>query len=275
MSRHTRLVARTCIFAIACAACGGGETAREGSDVRAAESRAVSHGTPDEAKSLAAPKAGADAAGSGVARSAADGRPKIVALGDSLTAGLGLDPADAYPALLQEKLDAAVLSYRVVNAGVSGDTSAGGASRADLALEGDVRVLIVALGGNDALRALPVAELRRNLSTIIERARARGVAVVLAGMEAPPNFGPEYVAAFRDVYASLAAEYRVALLPFLLDGVAGIDRLNQRDGIHPTAEGARLVADHLWPVLEPLVRADARMRVDAKESSKEKDGRRR
>ena len=178
----------------------------------------------------------------------------MVVLGDSLTAGLGLHQRDSYPTLLQQKVDAAGLRYQIVNAGVSGDTSAGGLSRLDWALEGDVRVLIVALGGNDALRALPVTELRRNLSTIIEQAQARGIRVILAGMEAPPNFGRDYVVSFHQVYPALAKEYGVPLLPFLLEGVAGIDRLNQNDGIHPTAEGARIVADHVWPVLEPMLR---------------------
>jgi len=179
-------------------------------------------------------------------------RPRIVALGDSLTAGLGLGPEQAYPAVLQERVAARGLNYEVVNAGVSGDTSAGGLRRLDWALEGDVRVLIVALGGNDGLRGLPVEELRGNLSRIIEQAQSRGIAVVLAGMEAPPNFGQAYTAAFRRVYVELAEQYDVALVPFLLEGVAGIDSLNQRDGIHPVAEGARKVADNIWTVLEPL-----------------------
>jgi len=184
----------------------------------------------------------------------ADSRPRLVVLGDSLTAGLGLDLEDAYPRLLQRKLDAAGIGLQVVNAGISGDTSAGGLSRVDLALEGDVRVMLLALGGNDALRALPVDELRQNLSRIIERAQARGVTVVLAGMEAPPNFGQDYVVAFRQVYPTLAKRYHVTLIPFLLDGVAGVERLNQSDGIHPTAEGARMVADQVWPVLQPIAR---------------------
>lgn len=191
------------------------------------------------------------------AAAVSDARPRFVILGDSLTAGLGLDVADAYPSLLQRELDDAGIPLRVVNAGISGDTSAGGLSRLELALEGDVRLLLVALGGNDALRALPVAELRRNLSDIIEQAQQRGIKVVLAGMEAPPNFGEDYTKAFRGVYRDLAAKYGITFIPFLLDGVAGVERLNQNDGIHPTAEGARKVADHVWPVLEPLARAAA------------------
>jgi len=179
--------------------------------------------------------------------------PRIVALGDSLTAGLGLPIDRAYPALLAERLKQEGLNYEVVNAGVSGDTSAGGLSRLDWALSGDVRVLIVALGGNDALRGLPVDELKQNLSTIIERAQARHITVILAGMEAPPNFGRDYIVAFHKVYPALAQKYHIALVPFLLQGVAGIDRLNQRDGIHPTAEGARIVADNVWAALKPIV----------------------
>ena len=141
----------------------------------------------------------------------------------------------------------------MINAGISGDTSAGGLARLDWALEGDVRILVVALGGNDALRGLPVSQLKDNLARIIKRAQASGVTVVLAGMEAPPNWGDEYTKAFHDVYPALAAEYHLALVPFLLEGVAGIDRLNQRDGIHPTAEGDRMVADTVWKVLQPVV----------------------
>jgi acyl-CoA thioesterase-1 len=180
-------------------------------------------------------------------------RPRIVVLGDSITAGLGLAPAEAYPHLLQQRLNEEGLAYDVVNAGVSGDTSAGGLSRLEWALDGDVELLIVALGGNDALRGLPVAELKRNLSAIISRAQAQGITVVLAGMEAPPNYGREYAAAFHRVYPALAREYGVALVPFLLQGVAGIPRLNQPDGIHPTAAGARIVADNIWDVLKPIV----------------------
>jgi acyl-CoA thioesterase-1 len=181
------------------------------------------------------------------------GRPRIVVLGDSLTAGLGLSPDEAYPAQLQRRVNAAGLSYEVVNAGVSGDTSAGGLARLDWALDGDVRVLIIALGANDGLRGLPIDGLKRNLSQIIERAQARRIKVVLAGMEALPNYGRPYGAAFRQVYPAVARQYHVTLVPFLLDGVAGHSDLNQPDGIHPTAAGARLVADNVWAVLKPLI----------------------
>jgi acyl-CoA thioesterase I len=192
-----------------------------------------------------------------ITNATASTRPRVVVLGDSLTAGLGLPIDEAYPSLLQKSIDEAGLRYEVVNAGVSGDTSAGGLSRLDWALDGDVRVLIVALGGNDALRALPVEELRKNLSTIIERAQARHIQVVLAGMEAPRNFGRDYDVRFHQVYPDLAKTYKVPLVPFLLQDVAGIERLNQRDGIHPTAEGAQIVAKNVWMVLKPLL-ANAR-----------------
>jgi acyl-CoA thioesterase-1 len=185
--------------------------------------------------------------------SAAAARPRIVVLGDSLTAGLGIAKEDAYPAVLQQRLNGEGLNYEVVNAGVSGDTSAGGLSRLDWALDGDVRVLVLALGGNDGLRGLPPGELKSNLAAIIERAQARGITVVLAGMEAPPNFGRDYIVQFHNVYPALARQYHVAFVPFLLTGVAGSERLNQRDGIHPTREGARILADNVWAVLKPIV----------------------
>jgi acyl-CoA thioesterase-1 len=186
------------------------------------------------------------------------GLPKIVVLGDSLTAGLGLDPSQAYPAVLQEKLNAAGYKWEVVNAGVSGDTSAAGLERADWALDqAHVRVLVLELGANDGLRGLPTDAMKKNLAAIIERAQGKGIAVLLAGMEAPPNFGPDYTVSFRQVYRDLAKQYKVTLMPFLLDEVAGVASLNQADGIHPNVEGARIVADHVWAVLKPMVDASA------------------
>lgn len=174
-------------------------------------------------------------------------------LGDSLTAGLGLPADEAFPAILQRKIDQLHLNYEVVNAGVSGDTTAGGLRRLDWVLTGETRVLIVALGANDGLRGLPVEEIQGNLSAIISAARARRVTVLLAGMEAPPNFGSEYTTAFRRVYREVAREQGVPLIPFLLQGVAGESSLNQADGIHPNAEGARRVAEVVWPSLQPLL----------------------
>lgn len=179
--------------------------------------------------------------------------PRIVALGDSLTAGLGLLEQQAYPAVLQTKLDADGYAFEVVNAGVSGDTTAGGLRRLDWALEGDVRVLIVALGANDGLRGLSVGQMKKNLSEIIEQAREQEVVVILAGMEAPPNYGPEYTTAFRQAYQDVAREQRVLFIPFLLANVAGQSNLNQGDGIHPNTEGAALMAETVWRVLRPVL----------------------
>lgn len=186
-----------------------------------------------------------------------EGRPRVVTLGDSLTAGYGLSIDEAFPARLQARLAAQGYPFEVINAGVSGDTSAGGLRRLDWALEGDVRILILALGGNDGLRGISVDEMKRNLATIIERAQERQIAVLLAGMEAPPNFGPAYTTAFRQAFRDLAREYRLAFVPFFLDAVAGVPALNQADGIHPNAEGAGRVAENLWPALKPMLDAAA------------------
>jgi acyl-CoA thioesterase-1 len=183
----------------------------------------------------------------------ADAAPRIVFLGDSLTAGLGVAPAEAYPALVQSRVRDAGFPHEVVNAGVSGDTSAGGLRRLDWSLRGRVEVLVVALGANDGLRGLAPRDLDTNLGTIIERARGRGVPVLLAGMEAPPNFGGTYTREFRAVYPAVAKRYDVPLIPFLLAGVAGVPSLNQGDGIHPNPQGHRVIADLVWGQLEPLL----------------------
>jgi len=183
----------------------------------------------------------------------APGPPRIVALGDSLTAGLGLPREDAYPALLQRKLREQGFELDVVNAGVSGDTSADGLRRASWALEGDVRLLILALGANDGLRGLPPGQMKANLQSIIHRARQRAIPVLLVGMEAPPNFGEQYAGAFRQVFRDLAQENNITLVPFLLEGVAGVPDLNQADGIHPTTAGAARIADHLWPAVKTMI----------------------
>jgi acyl-CoA thioesterase I len=183
----------------------------------------------------------------------ADGPPRIVFLGDSLTAGLGVAPTEAYPAVVQQRVRNAGLPHEVVNAGVSGDTSAGGLRRLDWSLKGRVDVLVVALGANDGLRGLAPRDLDTNLGTIIERARGRGIAVLLAGMEAPPNLGATYTRQFRAVYPAVAKRYDVPLLPFLLAGVAGMPSLNQTDGIHPNPHGHRIIADLIWGQLEPLL----------------------
>ena len=202
--------------------------------------------------SRAVPDVGEERTAAGRAASPApEVRPKVVVLGDSLTAGLGLVPTESFPAVLQRRIDDDKLAFEVVNAGVSGDTSAGGLRRLDWSLQDGARVLVLALGANDGLRGLPVRDMKQNLATIIERAQARGLVVILAGMEAPPNYGREYATAFRQAYGDLATKYNVRLVPFLLDRVAGQPGLNQADGIHPNVRGAQIVADTVWAVLKP------------------------
>jgi acyl-CoA thioesterase-1 len=179
--------------------------------------------------------------------------PVIVALGDSLTAGLGVAPDEAYPARLEAKLRREGYAYRVVNAGVSGDTSAGGLRRIDWVLRQSPQVVIVALGANDGLRGQPVSALRDNLMAIVERARFAGARVLLAGMRMPMNYGAAYTRDFAGVYPEVAKRTGVPLVPFLLEGVATRAHLNQPDGIHPNAEGQALIAELLWPHLRPLL----------------------
>ncbi|HEV8583891.1 MAG TPA: arylesterase [Methylomirabilota bacterium] len=179
---------------------------------------------------------------------------RVVAfLGDSLTAGLGVAPEEAYPALLEARIKREGYPYRALNAGVSGDTSAGGLRRVDWVLKLRPAVVVVALGANDGLRGQPVDALRDNLMRIVERAKAADARVLLAGMRPPPNYGDEYARAFAAAYADVAKATGVPLAPFLLDGVAGDPRLNQPDGIHPTVEGQRIIAERLWPHLKPLL----------------------
>jgi len=178
----------------------------------------------------------------------------IVAFGDSLTAGLGVPAERAYPAVLEQRLRAEGYPYRVVNAGVSGDTTAGGLRRVDWSLRSNPDIAIVELGANDALRGQDLPGVRANLDRLVERFQSSGVRVLLAGMKLPPNYGTRYGAAFERLYADVAASRGVALMPFFLDGVAGDLRLNQPDGIHPTAEGYRMIVGRLWPHLVPLLR---------------------
>ena len=177
----------------------------------------------------------------------------IVALGDSLTAGLGLSPDEAYPALLEARLAREGYDYRVVNAGVSGDTSAGGLRRMDWVLKLSPEIVIVALGANDGLRGLPASAMRDNLRAIVLRARSAGANVLLAGMRLPPNYGTHYAQEFENVFPDLARQTKVPLMPFLLEGVAGEVRLNLADGLHPNAEGQRRIAEHVWPYLRQLL----------------------
>ncbi|HEX2219255.1 MAG TPA: arylesterase [Gemmatimonadales bacterium] len=193
------------------------------------------------------------------ARPAEGERGRVVFLGTSLTAGLGLDPGQAYPALIQRKIDAAGLPFEAVNAGVSGETSAGARRRIDWLLRQPVSVLVIETGANDGLRGLEVDSLRANIQAIIDEARKLSPppAIVLLGMRAPPNLGFGYTRRFQQVYAELAEANDVPLVPFLLEGVAGKTALNQADMIHPSAEGQRLMADRVWEVLEPVLKRAA------------------
>jgi acyl-CoA thioesterase-1 len=180
--------------------------------------------------------------------------PKIIAFGNSLTAGYGLSPAESYPSLLQKKLDADGFKYEVVNAGVSGETTAGGLRRIDWSLDvGDVRFVVLELGANDFLRGQPVAGAKKNLSQIIERSQARGATVLLAGMYTSTNAGREYQTEIHDMYRTLAGEYKVVLIPFFLEGVAGNPSLNLEDGVHPNTEGTKIVAETVYRYLKPLL----------------------
>lgn len=187
----------------------------------------------------------------------ADAKKTVIAfLGDSLTAGLGLTLSEAYPSRIQELF--AAEGYReveVMNAGVSGDTTAGGLRRVEGVLAPNVKIVVVALGGNDALRGLAVSDTRQNLSAIVDRLLDSGKRVMVAGMEGPTNLGEDYRTGFRDVFTGIARDYRgrITYVPFLLEGVAGNPALNQADGIHPNAQGARLVAEHLYPPLRDMV----------------------
>ena len=180
---------------------------------------------------------------------------RILAFGDSITAGYGLDPDDAYPALIQKKLDESGRHWRVVNAGLSGETTAGGLRRLDWILRQPVDLIVIELGGNDGLRGISPEDSRSNLQLMIERVRVKypKAAIVLAGMRLPTNLGPEYTRRFAGMYADLAQSNHVTLIPFLLEGVGGVPRLNQADGIHPTAEGHCLVAETVWKAIKELL----------------------
>jgi acyl-CoA thioesterase-1 len=187
-------------------------------------------------------------------RAADEGRPKIVAFGDSLTAGSGVAPNESYPAQLQARLDRAGYRAKVVNAGVAGETTAGGLRRVDWILKGRPDIVILELGANDGLRGLDPAQARANLDAIIRRLKDAGATVILAGMMMPPNYGEDYTRRFAAIYPALARAHGVAFVPFFLQGVGGDPALNLPDGIHPNAAGYRIVVDHLLPVLEPLIK---------------------
>lgn len=181
-------------------------------------------------------------------------RPKIIAFGDSLTAGFGLAEKESYPYLLQQKLRAEGFDHEVINAGVSGDTSLGGLERADWVLEQEnAQILILELGANDLLRGMPVAKMKSNLDKIIRKAKAKNIKVLLCGMLAPPSMGPQYQREFSMVFPDLASEHDTAFLPFILENVALKKELNQADGVHPNAAGAQIMADNIYKVLRPML----------------------
>lgn len=179
----------------------------------------------------------------------------IVFFGNSLTAGYGLSPEQAFPALLQKKIDSLGIPYNVVNAGVSGETSSGGLTRIDWILQQPVDIFVLELGANDGLRGIPLSTTKKNLKEIIDRVKSKypDAKILLAGMMVPPNMGQKYSTEFRDMFPQLAERDSIALIPFLLEGVGGEADLNQTDGIHPTAEGHRIVAENVWEELEKLL----------------------
>jgi len=213
------------LAAFALAACGGGE----------------------KSGSAPAPASPAPAA------AAADARPAIVVLGDSLSAGFGLDAGQSFPDLLQVDLDRRGFRYRVVNMGISGDTTQDGLARLSLAIAEKPAIVLLELGANDGLRGVPIAVTQQNLAEMIEVFQKAGSRVVLAGMTLPPNYGPAFIAKFEAVYRDLAAKYKVTLIPFLLEGVGGDARYMLRDGLHPNAAGARKIAELVMKTLEPLL----------------------
>jgi acyl-CoA thioesterase-1 len=177
----------------------------------------------------------------------------IVAFGNSLTAGFGVAPAESYPALLAARIEAEGYLYRVVNAGVSGDTTAGGLRRVDWALRLNPDIVVLELGANDGLRGQDLAKVRANLEGLVQRFQQAGARVLIAGMRLPPNYGKRYAGDFERMYRAVAQKTGAVLIPFFLDGVGGNPRLNQADGIHPTGEGYRLIVERLWPHLRPLL----------------------
>jgi acyl-CoA thioesterase I len=182
-------------------------------------------------------------------------KKRIVFFGNSLTAGYGVDPSQAYPALIQKKVDSLILPYQVINAGLSGETSAGGNSRIDWVLRQPVSIFVLELGGNDGLRGIPLSETTENLQGIIDKVRQKypSCKIILAGMQIPPNMGQKYTSEFKALFRQLAIRNKIDLIPFLLEGVGGLPVLNQQDGIHPNVQGHEIVAENVWEVLQPML----------------------
>jgi len=179
----------------------------------------------------------------------------ILFFGTSLTAGMGLDPNEAFPAVIQEKIDSLNLPYEVVNAGLSGETTAGGKNRINWVLNQKIAVFVLELGANDGLRGVPLTETKSNLQAIIDVVKEKNpdTKIVLVGMEIPPNMGEDYTSEFRSIFPDLAKKNKLELVPFLLQNVGGVKELNQADGIHPTAEGQKILANNVWKVLKPVI----------------------
>jgi acyl-CoA thioesterase-1 len=237
-------------FVLAALGCGGDRTVDSaGASTQVSSPRDSAENSAVSGRSDASP----DARGN---ETTARGRPRtLLFVGTSLTAGLGLDPDSAYPQLIQQKIDSAGMSYQVVNAGVSGETSSSLLRRIDWLLRQPIDLIVIETGANDGLRGIPIETMRSNVRQIIDRVKdARPNArIVLAQMEAPPNLGTSYTQRFRAVFPDVAAETGAVLLPFLLDGVAGRRELNQGDGIHPNMRGERIVAENVWKGLRPLL----------------------
>ena len=241
--RASRALAALVVVA---SACGDGQSSTPG----------AAAGTPEPASSSAT--AASSTAPSAELRPAPAEGPTVIFLGDSLTAGFGLAAEQAYPAIAARLLAQRGLTVRAINAGVSGDTTAGGLARLDWLLSQRPAILFVCLGANDGLRGLPLDATEANMRAIVERSQRAGVRVVLAGMQLPPNYGPTYAAEFRGIFTSLAKEYELDFVPFLLEGVAADPALNLPDGIHPNARGQEIVAETVARALEPVVKAAPR-----------------
>lgn len=209
----------------------------------------------EQASTTTAPATESVATTASSAAVATSTKKTILFFGNSITAGYGLDPAQAFPALIGKRLDSLKMDYKVVNAGLSGETTAGGKSRISWVLRQPVDVFVLELGGNDGLRGVPLASTRLNLQAIIDTVRTKypDCKIILAGMQVPPNLGTEYTQEFKGIYKELATKNKLPLIPFLLDRVGGIPRLNQPDGIHPTAEGNRIVAETVWQTLKTVI----------------------
>lgn len=197
---------------------------------------------------------GASAADAPASAVAEDRRPILVCFGDSLTAGFGADPGQSYPDFLQKDLDAAGYKYRVVNAGVSGNTTKDGVARVDRVIALKSSLVVVEFGGNDGLRGLPITDSRANLDAIVSKLKGSGTTVALAGITLPPDYGPDYIRQFTDTYAVIAKKYKLPLLPFLLQGVFGVPGMMQPDRTHATAEGNQIVAKNVLGLVQPMLR---------------------